>query len=297
MEENNYTELARAAIQDLNEVSSHDYRYCSATLKLCTARAKEGAVLDDFRQVHRRKFVEWGNDPTWSKYLRPETLYGSKFWTYRGQRGVEDTPVRANGRLDQLIYWLERVYRAERRPLPAHVELKHMAASWAPALEKLTDAALDAAFERAIVTAGEPSTRADRFDRRVILADVLEAHRQNLRAQSTPSPRFNEDEKMPTETARHLHVLIARGRFQEAVQLVQAMPAPPAQCAACGDSGIVTRTVQTRGLPQEYAFRCGGCKIGQQRVGLPCLTEYEKHEKDKEGRSQPHAGYFARPAR
>jgi len=46
------------------------------------ARINEGFTVDDFKTVIQRKFADWGNDPKMSKYLRPETLFGTKFESY-----------------------------------------------------------------------------------------------------------------------------------------------------------------------------------------------------------------------
>lgn len=61
----------------------------SETKKLIKARFKEGFSLDDFKKVIEYKYKEWGEKPVkfgnqkWSTdYLRPSTLFGSKFETY-----------------------------------------------------------------------------------------------------------------------------------------------------------------------------------------------------------------------
>ncbi|WP_246025941.1 conserved phage C-terminal domain-containing protein [Peribacillus cavernae] len=54
--------------------------------ELIRARYREGFILDDFKNVIDLKTVEWLNDPHWSKYLRPETLFGTKFESYLNQK-------------------------------------------------------------------------------------------------------------------------------------------------------------------------------------------------------------------
>ena len=49
---------------------------------------KEGFTVDDFKTVIKKKFDEWGNDKQMSKYLRPETLFGTKFEGYLNQKST-----------------------------------------------------------------------------------------------------------------------------------------------------------------------------------------------------------------
>ena len=46
------------------------------------ARFAEGFTLDDFKTVIDKKCVEWANDDKMAKFLRPETLFGTKFESY-----------------------------------------------------------------------------------------------------------------------------------------------------------------------------------------------------------------------
>ena len=49
------------------------------------ARCEEGFTVDDFKKVIDKKCAEWmGTD--WEKYLRPETLFGTKFEGYLNQK-------------------------------------------------------------------------------------------------------------------------------------------------------------------------------------------------------------------
>lgn len=53
-----------------------------ATQKHIRARLAEGFKTEDFRTVIDKKCAEWMNDPKMEKYLRPETLFGTKFEGY-----------------------------------------------------------------------------------------------------------------------------------------------------------------------------------------------------------------------
>lgn len=74
-------------IQYLNEKTQSSYRVgTKKTKELIYARWVEGYTLEDFKQVIDIKTLEWMNDPYWSKFLRPETLFGSKFESYLNQK-------------------------------------------------------------------------------------------------------------------------------------------------------------------------------------------------------------------
>ena len=49
------------------------------------ARLREGYTLDDFKTVILKKHSEWSGDPKMNAYLRPETLFGTKFESYLNQ--------------------------------------------------------------------------------------------------------------------------------------------------------------------------------------------------------------------
>lgn len=72
----------------LNDKSNSSYKSSSKnTVKLIKARWNEGFTLDDFKKVIDNKTTEWFYDKEMCKYLRPETLFGSKFEGYLNQKG------------------------------------------------------------------------------------------------------------------------------------------------------------------------------------------------------------------
>lgn len=70
----------------LNQVANKRYKFVDKTKRLLLARFKEGFTLEDFKQVIDIKTAEWKDSPEFSKYLRPETLFGSKFDGYLNQK-------------------------------------------------------------------------------------------------------------------------------------------------------------------------------------------------------------------
>ena len=73
-------------INYLNSKAMTNYRATSQTTKKhINARLKEGFKFDDFVTVIDNKTKEWMNTDM-EKYLRPETLFGTKFESYLNQK-------------------------------------------------------------------------------------------------------------------------------------------------------------------------------------------------------------------
>jgi len=69
-------------IDHLNAVTGSKYRYQSkATVSHIQSRLKEGYTVEDFKMVIDKKAKEWKGTP-YEQYLRPETLFGTKFESY-----------------------------------------------------------------------------------------------------------------------------------------------------------------------------------------------------------------------
>lgn len=77
------TPLFAEIVAHLNEKAGTAYRHATpATRRHISARLKEGFSAEDFRAVIDAKVSDWRHDPTMSKFLRPETLFGTKFESY-----------------------------------------------------------------------------------------------------------------------------------------------------------------------------------------------------------------------
>lgn len=86
----NNTEIYKNVINYLNSVCGTNYRYTTPkTQKQISARLKEGFTEKDFYTVINKKSKEWfGTDM--EKFLRPETLFGTKFESYLNQNIVNE---------------------------------------------------------------------------------------------------------------------------------------------------------------------------------------------------------------
>lgn len=76
--------LSKDVLKMLNEnkPSKIPFEPTKANLSAIEARIKEKFKLDDFKKVIDHKVSEWRDDPKMKKYIRPETLFGSKFNGY-----------------------------------------------------------------------------------------------------------------------------------------------------------------------------------------------------------------------
>ena len=79
--------IHKDVIDYLNGKIGARYKASSAINKrLIDARVKEGYKLDDFKRVIDNKVASWSHDQKMSKYLRPQTLFGTKFESYLNER-------------------------------------------------------------------------------------------------------------------------------------------------------------------------------------------------------------------
>lgn len=75
--------LCADIIDYLNQQTGRSFKTNNqATVKLIKARIKEGYTLEDFKSVIDKKTRAWLKDPKMNDYLRPQTLFGTKFEGY-----------------------------------------------------------------------------------------------------------------------------------------------------------------------------------------------------------------------
>lgn len=80
------SKVTRDAVAYLNERTGRRYRpSIRKTQRLVAARLREGFTPEDFTKVIDNKVADWGRDPRMRVYLRPETLFGTKFEGYLNQ--------------------------------------------------------------------------------------------------------------------------------------------------------------------------------------------------------------------
>ena len=79
----NSTVPVKKIVDYLNHKAGTKYRHTTdKTRRLLKARFNEGFTADDCYAVIDSKTAEWKTDPKMVKFLRPETLFGTKFESY-----------------------------------------------------------------------------------------------------------------------------------------------------------------------------------------------------------------------
>ena len=94
------TPITLEVITYLNEKANTNFKPCTDKTKRCIkARVNEGFTLEDFKKVIDKKVNSWMGTE-WQKYLRPETLFGTKFEGY-----LNETDVKPKGNsFNQMIH-------------------------------------------------------------------------------------------------------------------------------------------------------------------------------------------------
>jgi len=80
-------------VEYLNTVCGTDYRETTkTTIEVINARWKDGFKLEDFKKVIDKKAADWLNSKEYARFLRPVTLFGTKFESYLNQVEAVDVP-------------------------------------------------------------------------------------------------------------------------------------------------------------------------------------------------------------
>ena len=89
----------------LNSKAGTNYRASSKKTQTCIhARFKDGFTLEDFKTVIDKKCAEWiGTE--FEKFLRPETLFGTKFEGYLNAKINQSTAAKIQNRVTDIDNW------------------------------------------------------------------------------------------------------------------------------------------------------------------------------------------------
>lgn len=80
----------KAIVEYLNDKIGAHYKPNGKKIKeLIRARMNEGYTVEDFKTVIDKKFKSWGNNPKMSLYLRPSTLFSTRFAEYLNEYQAE----------------------------------------------------------------------------------------------------------------------------------------------------------------------------------------------------------------
>ena len=113
----NASVLTKNVINYLNEKANKNYKSSTAKTKaLINARAREGFELEDFKKVIDIKTREWkGSDM--ERYLRPETLFGTKFEGYLNESMIVKKSTDGSRKANELnnFYNMAAEWAAEKK--------------------------------------------------------------------------------------------------------------------------------------------------------------------------------------
>lgn len=91
-------------ISYLNNKTNKNFRHTSKeTQRLIKARINQGFTFADFQAVIDRKSEKWLTDPNMVDYLRPQTLFGTKFESYLNETDAKSNKKVLTGK-DALYY-------------------------------------------------------------------------------------------------------------------------------------------------------------------------------------------------
>ena len=105
-------ELYNSIIAHLNEKAGTNYKASSKATQTCIhARLAEGFTQDDFFAVIDKKCAEWiGTD--YEKFLRPSTLFGTKFESYLNAKVTKQKQETKRNDTDDFMAKLKSMYQA-----------------------------------------------------------------------------------------------------------------------------------------------------------------------------------------
>lgn len=94
-DDGSFKDQCKQVLEYLNEKAGTRYRMAESNTRAITARLKEGASVEEMKQVIDLKCSSWLHDNKMKKYLRPLTLFNaSKYNNYIGELTTEFEPSR-----------------------------------------------------------------------------------------------------------------------------------------------------------------------------------------------------------
>lgn len=89
--------IYKEVINYLNFKANKNYKYTTkSTQKFISSRQKDGYVIEDFKKVIDNKCRDWLSNSDMNKYLRPVTLFGTKFESYLNEKVIVQTVKNKN---------------------------------------------------------------------------------------------------------------------------------------------------------------------------------------------------------
>ena len=97
--DSSFIDICKYIVEHLNKKTGAKYQPTTKeTQKLIRARMEDGFKVEDFVAVIDKKSAQWKGDAKMQEYLRPATLFGTKFEGYLNAPAVPPQPARPAGR-------------------------------------------------------------------------------------------------------------------------------------------------------------------------------------------------------
>lgn len=121
-----YKSKRETIIARLNQKTGARFQpHCAKSKKHIDARLNEGHRVEDFIAVIDARFARWWGDPGMQEFLRPETLFGSKFGGYLGTAHIPAPAVKQSG-FSILSDITQDTHNESNRRQPAIADQPHM---------------------------------------------------------------------------------------------------------------------------------------------------------------------------
>ncbi len=106
---NTFNNIYSLVIGKLNSLANKSYKSSSKkTQQLIRARVNEGFTVEDFYKVIENKVCSWKDDPKMDQYLRPATLFGTKFESYLNEKATKPIKGENYGKYREYEQHLDR---------------------------------------------------------------------------------------------------------------------------------------------------------------------------------------------
>lgn len=115
---NNIYTISNTIVKLLNSIGEKNFNSKTpATVAKIKERLREGFTEEDFEKVIHFKVQQWKSDKKMSKYIRPETLFGTKFESY-----LNEIPKATTVKPEEV--WTDEKYEAFKKPQKPLIEFE-----------------------------------------------------------------------------------------------------------------------------------------------------------------------------
>lgn len=98
---NTYKDICQRVIENLNWQTGRKFKTVESNTKHIIARLKEGYSEEECIRVVHNKVIDWLDNPDMKDFLRPSTLFGTKFDGYL--QGNDQSGMRTNAEIEKII--------------------------------------------------------------------------------------------------------------------------------------------------------------------------------------------------